>query len=84
MGETFEPMAIITTLRPVVVVWLLAISFFVTLAIVAVVSKGRKWYELACLFLVVFVFFAATGILTTNWLLDATIFQVEVISLRGS
>lgn len=82
MGESFQPVAVITTLQPVLVAWLLAISFFVTLAVVAVVSKGRRWYELACMFFVVFLLLAGVGLAATNWLLEVTVFEVEVISLR--
>jgi hypothetical protein len=72
--------AIITTMQPLLVVWLLAISFFVTLAVVAMLSRGRKWFELACMFLVCFVVLSAVGVGVSYWLLEVTVFQVEVIS----
>lgn len=83
MGDSFEPVAVITTLQPVLVVWLLAISFFVSLAVVAVFSKGRRWYELASLFFVVFLLVSALGVGVSGWMLDVTVFEIEVISLRS-
>jgi hypothetical protein len=80
MDNWFEPVAIITTMQPLLVVWLLAISFFVTLAVVAMLSRGRKWFELACMFLVCFVVLSAVGVGVSYWLLEVTVFQVEVIS----
>lgn len=80
MDDWFEPVAIITTMQPLLVVWLLAISFFVTLAVVAMLSRGRKWFELACMFLVCFVFLSAVGVGVSYWLLEVSVFQVEVIS----
>ena len=83
MGESFQPLAIVTTMQPVLVVWLSAISFFVTLALVAILSKGRRWYELACMFFVGFVVLSATGLAVSNWVLEVTVFEVEVISVNG-
>ena len=82
MGE-FDPVAIVTTLQPVLVLWLLAISFFVTLAVVAVISKGRQWYELACIFLLGFVLFFGVGLGIATWVLDIAAVQIEVISLNS-
>jgi hypothetical protein len=81
MGESFQPLAVVTTLQPILVAWLAAISFFVTLAAVAILSKGRKWYELACLFFVVFVVLSSSGIAISNWVLEVTVLEVEVISM---
>ncbi len=83
MSEWFEPVAIITTLQPVLVAWLTAISFFVTLAAVAMLSKGRKWYELACMFAVCFVLTASIGLGIGHWVLEVTLLEVEVVSVRG-
>lgn len=81
MGESFQPVAVVTTLQPVLVAWLAAISFFVTLAAVAILSKGRKWYEIACMFFVGFVVLSLSGLAISNWILEVTVFQVEVISM---
>jgi len=80
--SSYKPVAIITEVAPTLAFWLLGISFFVTLAVVAVVSKGRRWYELVCLFLVVFLAAVAAGVGISNWILDITVVQFEVVSIR--
>lgn len=84
MGETLNPLTVITTLQPLLLGWLSAIAFFVTLAAVAVLSKGRKWYELVCLFFVIFVGLASTSFFVSNLVLDITVVEFEVISLEDS
>lgn len=81
MGETFQPVAVVTTLQPILVAWLSAIAFFVTLAAVAILSKGRKWYELACMFFIGFLVLSLSGIAISNWMLEVTVLHVEVISV---
>jgi len=82
MISTFQPVAIITEVAPRLALWVLGISFFVTLAIVALLSKGRRWYELACMFLVFFVVAAVLGVGICNWGLEIAVVQFEVVSLR--
>ena len=53
-GRYDSAMAFILTVERGVFLWALAITFFFSISVVAVVSKGRKWYELICLFLVVY------------------------------
>lgn len=56
MDGRYAPiMALILTVDRNMFFWVLAITFFFTLAVVAVVSKGRRWYELVALFMVVYV-----------------------------
>ena len=83
MGDSFSPVAIITTLQPILVLWLMAISFFVTLAVVAIVSKGRKWYELTCIFLLSFLLSFGLGLTLSTWILDISVVQVEMISVNS-
>jgi hypothetical protein len=77
-----EPLTIITTIQPVLVLWIVAIAFFVTLAIIAILSKGRRWYELACLFFLCFMVICAAGLFGTHLVLDIQLLELEVISLR--
>ncbi len=81
-SSSFEPYTIITTVQPLLIVWVLAISFFTTMAVVAIVSKGRSWYELACFFLLVFVFTTAMGLTGAHFVMGVKWFDVQVISLR--
>lgn len=54
MGHYDSAMAFILTVEKGVFAWSLAITFFFSISVVAVVSKGRKWYELVCLFFVTY------------------------------
>ena len=79
-----EPVVFVTTLQPVLVFWLAAITFFVALAVVAVFSAGRRWYELVALFFVAYLaLFSITSVVAT-WVTQIKVVDVEVISLRNS
>ncbi|GEM_PF-3087429 len=79
-----DPVVFVTTVQPVLVFWLAAITFFVALAVVAVFSAGRRWYELVALFLVAYLgLFSITTVLA-SWVTDIRFVDVEVISLRNS
>lgn len=62
----------------------MSIAFFLTLAVVAVISKGRQWYELACLFLLAFLLFCVLGVVGAHMLLDVQMIDFEFISLKAS
>lgn len=78
-----ESLTIITTLQPFLVAWVMSIAFFLTLAVVAVLSKGRRWYELACLFLLSFLLFSSLGIVGAHLLLDIRVLDFEFIALNA-
>ncbi|MBA2663463.1 MAG: hypothetical protein H0U74_14340 [Bradymonadaceae bacterium] len=78
-----NPMVFITHVQPFLVVWVLTISFFVALAAAAVLSRGRRWYEICCIFLLLFVVAGSLGLVGTNSFLDVRVFEVEVISYRS-
>lgn len=71
-------------MQPFLVGWVMSIAFFLTLAVVAVVSKGRRWYELACLFLLAFLVFCAIAIVGAQVFFDVKMLEFEVISLRAT
>ncbi len=50
-----EPVAFILTVDRNIFFWVVAITFFFSVSVVAVISKDRKWYELISLFFVVYV-----------------------------
>ncbi|QDG54598.1 hypothetical protein FIV42_28785 [Persicimonas caeni] len=81
-SSSFEPYTIITTVQPLLMLWVLAISFFTTLAVVAVLSKGRSWYELACFFLLIFVATTVLGLTGAHFVMGVKWFDVQVITLR--
>lgn len=43
---SIEAVIAITTVYPELVAWVAAISFFVSVAMTAIISPGRKWFEL--------------------------------------
>lgn len=71
-------------MQPFLVAWVMSIAFFLTLAVVAVISKGRRWYELACLFLLAFLLFCAIGIVGTHLIFDIKMLDFEFISLGAT
>ncbi len=77
-----EPYTIITTVQPLLIAWVGAIAFFVTLAVIAIISRGRTWYELGCLFLLVFLALSAAGLLGASTVLDVVMIDLEIISLK--
>ncbi len=78
------PVALITEFQPVLVLWILAISFFVALAGVAVVSKGRPWGQIAGLFVVAYIVVSLLGVATATYLFDVQVVKFEVISSAAS
>jgi hypothetical protein len=81
-SSNFEPYTIITTVQPLLLVWVLAIAFFTTLAVVAILSKGRSWYELACFFLLIFVATSIFGLFGAHLIMGVEWFDMQIISLR--
>lgn len=68
-------------MQPFLVGWVMSIAFFATLAVVAVISKGRRWYELACLFLLIFLVLSLGGLAGAHWVFDVRMIELEFITL---
>lgn len=80
MERWTKPVALITTFQPYLMAWLLAISFFLTLTFVAVISKGRNWKELLAAFLLGYVVLILASIISTNFIADIQVVAFEVVS----
>lgn len=78
------PIALITTVQPVLVIWVLAISFFVAVAGVAVVSKGRSWPQIAGMWLFAYVVVTVVGILSATFIFDVQVVEFEAVSASTS
>ncbi len=50
-----DPVAFILTIDRSIFFWVLGITFFFSISVVAVVSRDRAWHELVTLFFVVYV-----------------------------
>ena len=74
------PVALITTFQPVLVLWVLAISFFVALAGVAVVSKGRSWSQIFGLFAVAYMVCSLIGMVSAGFIFNVQVVEFEAIS----
>lgn len=83
MERWTKPVALITTFQPYLVMWLLAISFFLTLTFVAVVSKGRSARELVVFFVFGYLVLIVLSILSTQWFADIQIVAFELVSASG-
>ncbi|MFU8806655.1 MAG: hypothetical protein ACNA8W_22795 [Bradymonadaceae bacterium] len=79
MNELSQPVVFITTIQPFLLLWVVSVCFFITLAAVAMLSRGRRWFELGAMFVVIFGLTTVVGLAGTSAFLDITIFDVEVI-----
>ncbi len=74
-----ESVVFITTVYPELVVWVLAIAGFVTLAATAVISPNRRWFELVVIFAILFVINAVIVGLVVQWIAGVPLVQLEAI-----
>lgn len=79
MGDLSQPVVFITTLQPFLLLWVASVCFFLTLAAVAIISKGKHWYELGCLFVLIFAVTTVVGLYGTSWFMGLKIYDVEII-----
>lgn len=79
-----DPIVLITHMQPFLILWVLTVCFFVSLAVAAIFSRGRRWYELCCLFVLVFVVSGVLGMAVMGSVFDVKMFDVEVISYQNT
>jgi len=79
---TMRPIAFITTLQPYLLGWVLAISFFLTMAFVAIISKNRTWKEIALWFAGSWVVITVIVMLCTSMVLNIHVMDLEVVWLQ--
>ncbi len=78
-----EPIVLITHLQPFLILWVLTVCFFVSLALAAILSRGRRWYEVGCIFFLMFVISGILGIVVTSLIVDVKMIDIEVISYQN-
>ncbi len=76
---TMYPMAFITTIQPYLFGWVLAISFFITLAAVALLSRGKELKQIALLSVGCFVVVSVIVTLCTSMVLEIHVMEVEMV-----
>ncbi len=81
---TMYPVALITTIQPWVTAWVLAISFFVTMLIVALVAKHRTAKQVAAMALLGYLATTIAVGVGTAQLSGLQMVTVEVVSVTPS
>ena len=79
---TMYPIAFVTTVQPWLAAWVLSISFFLTIGVVALLSRGRRRRQVIWMLALGY---AATVVLVglgTWLLLDIQMVSVEVLSVE--
>ena len=76
-----SPLVFILTVDRHIFFWVVSITFFFALSLVAIVSKGRKWHELLTLFFVVYVASLILASSIFGWLLNLSFARLETVTL---
>lgn len=74
-----ESVVVITTLQPLLLLWLAAISFFISLALTAMVSPNRRWFELTVIFAILYLVNLLLGGLIIQGFFGIEMVQLEAI-----
>lgn len=81
MSGVAASMALILAVDDVIFFWVLSITFFFTLSVVAVFSRGKRWYELGALFLLVYVASLVIAQLIFPHITDVTFVHMESVTV---
>lgn len=76
-----SPMVFILTVDQHIFFWVLGIAFFFVLSMVALFSKGRRWYELVAMFLVFYVVALLVASLIFTHIVNLPFAQLETVSV---
>ncbi len=76
-----SPLVFILTVDRHIFFWVVSITFFFALSVVAVVSKGRKWHELVTLFFVVYAVAMVLASTIFGVLIDLPFAHIETVSV---
>ncbi len=79
MEPWMRPVAVVTTVQPYLLLWVVGITFFVTVTLVAVISRGRSWQQLVVIFFGAFTLLAVTSVISTRYVIDVHVVDIEVI-----
>lgn len=79
MESWMKPVAVVTTVQPYLLLWVVGITFFVTVTLVAVISRGRSWKELVVIFFSAFFILTITSLISTRYAIDVHVVDIEVI-----
>ncbi len=74
-----EAVVLITTVQPELLAWVASISFFMSLALTAIVSPNRRWFELAVIFAICFLLSTCLVGVIVQWIAGVELIHVEAI-----
>ncbi|RAL23605.1 hypothetical protein DL240_05445 [Lujinxingia litoralis] len=75
-----NPVVVITTVQPTLVFWILTIAIFLGIALAAIVSPGRRWFELCVILALASTLFAGAGFWFTQSVLGYEVVLVDAIA----
>ena len=75
--EEIEYIVVITRVQPLLLAWVGAIGFFVSLSLTAMVSPGRRWFELTVIFGLLFTIFSVVALLVAQGIMKISILELE-------
>ena len=76
-----NPLVFILTVDRQIFFWLLSITFFFALSLVAIVSKGRRWHQLMTLFFAVYLMTIIVASIIFSVVIDIPFARLETVSL---
>lgn len=76
-----ESLVLVTTVYPELIAWVLAISFFVSVALTAMVSPNRQWFELVVVFALCFAVNVGLVGVIVQVIAEIELIHVEAIEL---
>ncbi len=76
-----ESLVLVTTVYPELIAWVASISFFVSLALTAMVSPNRRWFELVVVFSLCFAINLGVVGVIVQAIAGIELIQVEAIEL---
>lgn len=82
MERWTQPVAVITTLQPILLLWVLAIAFFVTMTLVALFSRNRTWKEILMMFVFGYLGVVLVTLFSSEYVVGIDVMQFEFVTYR--
>ncbi len=77
--DHIEYVVVITTIQPILLAWVAAIGFFVSLSLTAMISPGRRWFELVVIFGLLFAICFSASLLTAQFIGGISIIELDFL-----
>ena len=79
---TQYPIGFFTTVQPFLFLWVLAISFFITVSLVALLVKEKTWKEITALSVGLFFVVSIIATIVSTWVVGVDVINTEVIWVK--